>query len=291
MWRVPAPQDTAQNTFTLCVDNVEDPQLRARLQGVLNEVIAASTDFAGRAPLADLHNMPRPTSIGDRITKKEMTWVYDNRMVGGPGRAVYNRLKAAAVKGVCPLCGIRDATTLDHHLAKSQVIALAVTPQNLVPSCKECNTSQKPPFPVSPETNMIHPYYDNIEGDRWLRARTVQSSQVTTDPAPFVFYVDPPSNWSSVLAARVRNHFDVLSLSELYASKAAGRLVGLRYANSETFYCDGAVGVRNELARAYRSYEFESLNSWETALFHAASEDEWFCSGGFGLLSPSVFGL
>lgn len=48
-------------------------------------------------------------------------------------------LMSLANTGKCPICGIGQASTLDHYLAKTIYPTYAVTPYNLVPVCKDCN--------------------------------------------------------------------------------------------------------------------------------------------------------
>ena len=93
--------------------------------------------------------------------------VYDGRMAaqGSPGRAIYDAIKVGSPNGLCPLCGQRVVATLDHYLPKSRYAALAVNPANLIPACSDCNKAKSDAV-----ADTLHPYYDNIENDLWLRA-------------------------------------------------------------------------------------------------------------------------
>ena len=46
----------------------------------------------------------------------------------------------------CPFCGIGTVSTLDHYLPKSKYPALAITPKNMIPACRDCNWERKGHF-------------------------------------------------------------------------------------------------------------------------------------------------
>ena len=56
--------------------------------------------------------------------------------------------------------------------------------------------------------------------------------------------------------------------------------------NLEKIYSSGAAqaGIKKYLTDEAASNAAINLNSWETAMFKALSEDDWFCSTGFRLI-------
>lgn len=193
-----------------------------------------------------------------------------------PGRPIYDKLLAAPKHGICPLCGQRTVSTLDHHLPKDHYPALAVVPVNLIPACAECNKGKTNAIPEFREDQTLHPYYDNIENDSWLNAGVVQGS-----PVALRFFVDPPNTWDDLMAARVRCHFKVFKLATLYASHAACELVSIQYRLGPLFDKGGAGAVRDHLQKEAESREFAHKNSWQTAMYKALAASDWYCNGGF----------
>lgn len=134
----------------------------------------------------------------------------------------------------------------DHHLPKAYYPVLAVTPLNLVPSCKDCNKAKLASLPTNANEETLHPYFDDIDSDRWLFA-----SVQTTAPASLKFFVDPPDHWDVVLAARMHLHFETLGLGDLYAAQGADELLNIRHQLRTIHDTGGAATVRSELlARA-----------------------------------------
>ena len=170
-----------------------------------------------------------------------MVRVYDGRMAaqGSPGRAIYDAIKVGSPNGLCPLCGQRVVATLDHYLPKSRYAALAVNPANLIPACSDCNKAKS-----NAVDDTLHPYYDNIENELWLRAELKEIR-----PASVSFLVDPPASWTPVFADRVTRHFRVFGLNRLYAVHAAQNISGMQWRLSRLA---DAAGAPRRSARIWR---------------------------------------
>ena len=156
----------------LCVNAIANTELQNRLRNIAQNIQAANDAYEAAAPLARLHTIPQSEIIGGLVTTDEMSNLYDRQMVGkyGAARHIYQRLRLAPAYGMCPLCGVRVVATIDHHLPKSRYPDLAMTPVNLVPCCMDCNTNKRAIFPTAGEEETLHPYYDNFDGEEWLKA-------------------------------------------------------------------------------------------------------------------------
>ena len=277
MWSLPTPTRTAADTFELCISRVRSKELRDRLAAIIDQIAAASTQFSDRVRANDVCSIPLNDAVGT-VSGEELEDVYTQRLVParGPGRIIYDELIASAPNGRCPLCGHRQVTTLDHFLPKSKYRALTVTPLNLVPSCADCNHVKLDVVPATEEEVTLHPYFDDVEGDRWLYA-TVEE----TAPASATFFVAAPNHWSQQLRARVGHHFDVLHLSRLYSAQAAEEVLNVRFELDIVLNATGWRSVSDHLSLAAESRERAHRNSWQTALYWAWSRSEWFCRGGF----------
>lgn len=278
MIKLDRPIQEAEDVFTTCISRVRDAQLKARLEGVTQAVVDASVEFDGAATHTRLHQIAPHGLVGGVVTQAEMEAVYTQRMAkkGAPGRDVYDALFTSAPQGKCPLCGHRTVLTLDHHLPKALYPALAVAPLNLVPACSDCNKSKLASVPANANEETLHPYFDDIDGDRWLAAELILER-----PAALRFFVEAPAHWSATLRSRVERHFQTLGLGRLYSSEAADELLNIRHQLRAMHESGGAALVQIELRERAESCQQAGRNGWRTATYQAFADSDWFCDGGF----------
>lgn len=279
MIKLDRPLLDAEDVFAACISRIRDQGLKQRMVDVTDDIVDASEEFDDAAAHNRLHQIVRQAMVGGQVTRAEMEAVYTNRMAkkGAPGRDAYDTLFTSAPQGKCPLCGHRTVSTLDHHLPKAHYPALAVAPLNLVPACADCNKAKLASLPATASEETLHPYFDDITGDRWLYAEVVEE-----DPAALRFFVDAPAHWGAVLAARVDLHFRTLGLAKLYASEAADELLNIRHQLQIIYAAGGAAMVRAEMEERRQSSSAVRVNGWRTITFEAFAESVWFCNGGFG---------
>lgn len=272
------PPHAPGDVFLTCISRVRDEGLKARLEAVEPHVVAAARAFDRAAAHAQLHTIPTHTTVGGLVTKQEMVDVYDYRMVKKeqPGRHIYDEILTAPSQGRCPLCGQRDVTTLDHHLPKTHFPALAVVPVNLVPSCSDCNKAKLDVAPRTQAEQTFHPYYDDVETDRWLEATILEHR-----PAALRFEVRPPATWGAIKSLRAAHHFATFKLGALYSSQAAAELLNIRHFLMGVHSKAGTEGVRRHLLEMSVSCEEVNLNSWQSASYRALSSNRWYYEGGF----------
>lgn len=278
MRRIAQPLDSAADVFAACVSIVKSNELKGRLHSVVGTITAAEAEFEVAATNANLHNLATQADVAGVVSIKEMSEVYEYRMVraGTPGRLFYDKLMSSPSHGLCPLCGQRVVSTLDHHLAKTQYPALAVTPLNLVPACMDCNKIKLAQIPKTAEEQTLHPYFDNIEAEQWLYAEIITSS-----PAALRFYIQAPDGALAVQVARVRHHFSLFGLGRLYAAHAGAEIVNIRRSLERIFATAGSLEVKAHLQDQASSYAVVDKNSWQTAMYAALAENDWFCQIGF----------
>lgn len=278
MMRMDAPSLDADDVFAACISRIHDPALKLRMKSVAHLVVAASDNFDALAAKTCLHKFVRESDIGSVVTGKEMEAVYTQRMAkkAAPGRDAYDELFNSAPNGKCPLCGHRTVSTLDHHLPKTHYPILSVVPLNLVPACGDCNKSKLAKLPTTANEETLHPYYDDIESDRWLYAVVVVGK-----PAALRFRVEAPALWSPVLRDRVSLHFKTLGLGSLYSAESADELMNIRGQLRTIHDAGGPVLVQLELQERAASCRKARLNGWRTAAFEAFADSAWFCDVGF----------
>lgn len=278
MRRLPKPTNNSGDVFLECIKIVRNSNLKTRLLATRNLIEAAALELDEKVTKGELHTVIREDIVNGNVTSKELEDVYTYRMAkqGTPGRKVYDKLKIAAPYGVCPLCFHRSVTTIDHYLPKAKYPRLSVVPINLVPSCSDCNKSKLSDYPTSSEKESLHPYYDDIENDLWLKAIVNYST-----PPTIQFKVTPCEDWADLLTERVKNHFESLKLNELYSTQAAVEMAQINYRLLNIYNVLGATGVRDHLLEGAETRSHANINSWQTALYSAIANDNWFCDGGF----------
>ena len=153
---------------------------------------------------------------------------------------------------------------------------LCVTPANLVPACSDCNKAKSDASFATAADQILHPYFDDVDQDPWLKAEVVQGP-----PPALVFFADPPQHWATDLAARVRHHFKAFGLADLYGSQAAAELAEIAYELAQVHEAGGEQAVKEHLELAAKSRGKVNRNHWRTAAYRALVGSSWYCSGGF----------
>ncbi|MFS2324056.1 hypothetical protein U2P60_01210 [Brucella sp. H1_1004] len=269
------PDFNALDILNLCIKSIQNKDLTDRLSFSRQDVVAAEEEYYRYGELQGLFQVIPTESIGG-VDIEEMKKVYKNTFVKSvKTRNIYDQIKKLPLNDICPICGQRTVEGLDHYLAQSMHPALVVTPINLVPACNACNKAKLDAQPKTAEEQTLHPYFDFVDDERWLFA-----SVVNTSPASLLFYALPPSTWPDVKRDRVMNHFRIFGLGSLYASHSGVELTLIRYALQKLASIEV---VRNELIVRMESARDAQLNSWQTAMYSALAESDWFCSGGFNL--------
>jgi hypothetical protein len=278
MWCLAKPIISAESAYSACIARVKSVHLKARLKSASGLIVQAADEFQAAIDNSTVHTLVPSDTVGGTVTKMEMEQVYTLRMArrGSGGYTIYEQIFSSPTQGRCPLCGHRIVTTLDHYLPKALFPALAVVPINLVPACTDCNKIKLQGIAAQENERLLHPYFDNVENDHWLRAEVIQ-----TAPAALTFLVSPAANWSGMTADRVRHHFKSLKLAALYASQAAVELGNIRHYLSDLLLSSGADEVRNHLAAKATSCAAFRTNSWQRATYDALAASAWFYSGGF----------
>jgi len=274
MRKLPKPIDDVKDVFTECISNIRDETLKNKLDSCKDEIACATIEFETKIKDNMAFTIQEHDNIGGTVTNNEMKKVYTDKMAkkSQPGRKYYDKYMTAPKNGICPLCGQREVATLDHYLPKMKFPSLAVSPSNLIPSCRDCNTGKGKKTFSSCIEETIHPYFDDIEGETWLYATIIEENEIT-----ITFEVRKPSPWSDILFKRVVNHFGEFCLNKLYSTHAAEEFAGVIYRLICTYKKVGSSGLKEHLIECYESYKMANLNSWKTAMYRALSESDWFC--------------
>lgn len=272
------PTFVARDVLNLCIKSIRDNALKERLALVVDQIDAAEASYIQHGNMQDLYQIPQTLGIGG-VTVDEMKRVYKNTFAkSARTRNIYDKIKKLPVNDICPICGQRTVGGLDHYLAQSLHSALVLAPINLVPACSDCNKAKLDAQPNAVAEQTLHPYFDNVDNEAWLYAAVAE-----TNPASLRFYPDPPAGWSPVNQERVFKHFRTFGLGALYASHSGEELTNIRYGLQRIARRGTVEDVRLELLDRAESAKAAHVNSWQTAMYCALAESDWFCAGGFNV--------
>lgn len=281
MKRLRPPAINATDTVQACAAGITIPDRAQALTDALPTIMRCEAEYLQLGPAGQLYRILPSLGVTAAIDAALMGIIYKNHFArqGSPSRVLYDRIRMAPEFSLCPLCGQRIVATVDHYLPQSRFPALNLTPANLVPACSDCNKRKLATVPARAEDQTLHPYFDDLGNERWLIANIQPSSPPTVS-----FDIRAAKIWDEILTARVRNHFVVMGLSELYVAQAASELADMSYGLEGIGDTAGPVGIRQHLDAQFRSCQARDPNSWKTALYEGLRDSDWFCDEGFGLI-------
>ncbi|MGX1196002.1 HNH endonuclease [Metabacillus sp. SLBN-84] len=273
MRKLKKPKDLPLDVLLTCISNYENSDLKNRMKSIGHKIVEDSEIFEQKVKSKELHTLEPHDGILGIVTTQEMKNVYNDKFAkkGQPGRDIYDRILNTPILKKCPLCGIRVVSTLDHHLPKAKYPSLSVTPINLIPSCFDCNKTKTATRPLTAEEETLHPYYDDIEDDLWLKAEVINNI-----PIAFKFYVEKATNWDELKFRRVKNHFKTYKLGPLYSIFAAEEFSIRDLTLNRIFDNAGSKELKLQLKDYAESAEKIHLNSWQSAMYRALENSNWY---------------
>ena len=268
MRKLAKPSFPINKIITDCVSNMRgDHEKYINAIPVIDEYSACYEDAMVQHTAYELtaHEM-----VTDDLSKDDMVMLYTTKFAkkDQPGRIYYDKIKLSPTNGICPLCGIGQVATLDHYMAKTLYPALAVTPHNLIPACRDCNDPRGAVHFDSAADMTLHPYYDDAQNIEWLSAAVVSTYPIC------VSYTIDGALQDNELRNRLSNHLAVFDLKERYAKKAAEEISANRLTYQAVLDAGGLEGLRSYLQLLYTSAYSAEKNSWRTALYKALMDVE-----------------
>lgn len=279
------PANDPIEVYDTCVAAVADPAIRQTYIVNQAHMVRAVAAFDAATIATSWNSLPR-TARGNpsaiiigSLTKKNLMDLYSTYMVDatGPSRDVYDDILVAA-GGLCPFCGgLGQVYTLDHYLPKSSFPAYSILPANLVPCCRDCNTSKGPTFGTQLDEQTLHPYLDNNKyfEQRWLSAQVSK-----TNPIVVSFACSPPTGWSDTDKRRVRRHFESYKFAYRFSIQAGGDVARLMDLRSKSLQALHPAAFKEYLLDNARTDGFD-LNGWSRTMYTALAETAWFLEADF----------
>lgn len=271
MIKVEKPSYSQETILNECISNIRDGERLQNINGSKSEIKNKSLIYDELASGGKLASIPTHEVVPGGATKADMVWLYDNKFVKSGGRKYYDKIMLLPKHGICPLCGKRVVSTLDHHLPKTEYPTYAITPTNLIAACADCNKAKSNNIIESRDKETIHPYYDDFNDRVWIRARIIEGI-----PIGFNFFVDKPENWTEEKFERAKNHFKVFRLNHLYSAHASDAFVPYRSMLKRRYSRGGVEGIKEDLRDQIEVFREARLNSWEAAMYEAILNSEWF---------------
>lgn len=284
MKKISYPAIDTENVYLTCLESIPDDKqaYHNKMEGIAPLVESEWNTYLARKDRPELHLFSSARHgyeddlILGSVSKKELVTLYTSYMLkkGSDARDVYDRLRASS-NGICPLCGIGSVTTLDHYLPKARYPIFSVMPENLVPSCSDCNKGKGSSIYTNEDDQCLHPYYSNniFYTETWIMANLQR-----TIPLTFDFYASPPPHWSELDRKRAIKHFEEFKIKDKYSTYAATLLTMLESSARLLLTSMSPETVQEHFREIARQ---EKANTTTQAVYFAVAEDIRFCSGEF----------
>lgn len=252
--------------FEKCVESYTDENKKKRLLTCKRLVEIDSDNYRCLVP-AQIDKFIK-SSLPANVTTTELKAVYEEKFAKDKtaGRIYYDKIKEQAERSICPICGVRIVSTLDHYLPKSKIPTLAVTPDNLFPSCKDCNIDKKTDMVLDSQSTPVHLYYDRLPDDPWLHVNVGTNLEIT-------YYILCPESWEEALRGRVEKHLDIYHLHKLYSAHASSEIEDKRHMWKKLFKLGSENAVFEDICEMRSSAETNDLNSWKSALYRGLEQE------------------
>ncbi|MCZ0708990.1 hypothetical protein OYT00_03180 [Microbacterium paraoxydans] len=235
------------------------------------------TEASGYVALAGRNALDEIDAVAfepENVSLEQLKALYERLRDRAAPRKLYEELLSRARLKRCPYCSDREAETLDHYLSKAEYAQFAVLAANLVPSCYACN-NKKNAYElarVDAQATTLHPYFDDVSGVRWLRARIVDGGG---GPVARLF-VDGSSIPEPAVRRKAMEHLRAFGLRKYFKLRSAQELAGLDDRLPRMLHESGRSAVVSELLAQALQRAGGRSNSWEGALFEALSESSWY---------------
>lgn len=276
MRKLKKPNHRVSFVFDVCVSIAPNGQVSNNCKTAKNAIVQAESEYEAMAVTSDLHLINRNQASVRKASKEDLAKLYTRLRDNKNARYLYDEIRANAAPGKCPYCSSGTIGTLDHYLPKTSYPLFTITPANLVPSCERCNGKKKDSTPKSRGEQPLHPYFDDFSDERWLFAKLN-----CLIPVSARFFVKAPPKWPEEKQKRIESHFADLDLETVFISDAAQELSGMMYELREILDKGGPDYLTDHLKRRAASHLASHPNSWQTALYFACAESDWFCDGKF----------
>ncbi|NCB42199.1 MAG: HNH endonuclease [Clostridia bacterium] len=185
----------------------------------------------------------------------------------------YTKIRSSTT--YCPYCNYptHSIRQIDHYFPKASFPSLALTIENLVPICMDCNRLKLEYYSFEKSKMLIHPYYDEFANDSF---EFINCKVIEKDHIGFDFSIKKLDAWDDDIFNRVNLHFENLELDKLYSSDfEADFSVYIEELKELYIDCDEA-SVKEALNRKVRSCKKSNIKPWYYAGYNSIIDCSWF---------------
>lgn len=220
------PEFSLKDIYPDCINHYRSSTRTALMESITQNLMNDEKRYVERIKTKELYLEKEKHTHHKDITIKDMVNLYDRKLLNKAyiSRKYYDKIRLSSK--VCPFCGKRQTSTVDHFLPKTIYPSFVVTPMNLVPCCKDCNIN-KDDIKFTKEENMFfHPYEEDTDAFQWLIAKIeMKSGVIMFDFNVSDKYIDPMTFY------RMYNQFHALQLKEYYDEEA-----NIKFNRTKEFY-------------------------------------------------------
>lgn len=274
MHRLQAPSVGAAEAYRAAVGTISGPYRRLRFEEAEHTVLARCRTFDELTTPPSFERARRQRFEVPELLDADMTDLYDKQFSrSGATKAIRDSIKNASPNGLCPYCGQGTVYELDHFLPKANFAGTTVHPSNLVPACRDCNREKSSYSPDRGGVAVLHPYFDALIEEPWLRAALAPDAT----GFPVVKFFAAPVHGDPDLGRRMITHMEVFSLSRRFGKWGAQLLENFeRMLHSPHGESIGLAEARTHLARCAEQESGGRPNTWEGAAYRAMIESTWY---------------
>lgn len=252
--------------FTNCTNLIKNIENRKDRILSYKSVIDINNESYSECFRSKIEFKPSFTPFDSKQLTLDMIWLYDTKFAKkkSPGRRYYNDIKLSTPNERCPYCLLNTVRELDHYLPKSVVPVLSITPQNLVPVCKDCNFQKG-----SSEKLIPNPYFDNLDIDTYLNCNI---DIINEGILVFSYEIVKPESMDNATFQKLNNLFSKVDILHQYNNLAQDKFYNdieliKGYTKSENTYFESI-----DAAIRGRSNGFKK-NTWEFSYYNALKEN------------------
>lgn len=267
------PTCDVEDVFNCCISGMRSP-LKADMEKCRSTILSESKSFDKKMLCGQISAIIPQEDING-VPKHEIEKLYTQKLINknGKARKYYDLLLQGAPYGICPYCNHREASTLDHFLPKAHYTPLVITPVNLVPACKDCNTNKNDVIVQAEDEAFFNPYYENVDAHVWLVATLIEN--LDCQELAMLYSVD------SVIALsdehyynRLNHQLSTLQLERIYGIQASRELQTVKRQYIRIFKASGRDAVLHEIEFQIEDRS-DNPNSWQSAMYRGLNTT-WF---------------
>ena len=279
MYKLPLPNYNTEDSLSLCIRSMRENR-KALFEGARADMARAEQKYIECIQNQEIGQFSHSPCADHQVDNNKFKSLYRYLLLEEGGREVYEHLFSLTSHKFCPYCEYGIVGEVDHFLPRSTHPILAITPQNLIPSCERCNRKKLDFVSNDAEKIFLHPYFEETGADEWLKA-TVERVQ----PFVFQYKVVNPGCWPSAFFNRICYQFNLLDLNTIYSAQASAwldeeldKLYDIRNKGGEDVLKRHLLELAED--RAQISTKSTRFKVWQIPAFKGLAYDTWFCSCG-----------